>query len=142
MREVSCGEALGGIEGWPPTVGRGHPCAPATGVVRSEFGGQELPLVLDEWVELRLEIDLDADTKSVYYDDQLLVSESWSCDGCGGQGGGLPTVGAVELVRAAETRSRGSAQRALGASARACATAPPLRVLPSRGAARGAGHGA
>lgn len=53
-----------------------------------------LPLVKGQWVELRLEIDLTADTGAVYYDNQLLYQGTWS-----GQvsGNGAVRIGAVDL---------------------------------------------
>jgi hypothetical protein len=57
-------------------------------------GGTSVPLVLDEWVEIRVEIDLDADTQEFYYDDQLVWECSWSE---GVSGGGITSIGAVDL---------------------------------------------
>jgi subtilisin-like proprotein convertase family protein len=53
-----------------------------------------LPLVTDQWVELRVEIDLTNDWQRFYYDDQLLFEGSWS-DGV--SGGGILAIGAVDL---------------------------------------------
>jgi hypothetical protein len=41
-------------------------------VVASEFEELGLPLIRDQWVELRANIDLDADTLDIYYDGQPL----------------------------------------------------------------------
>ncbi|HNS03001.1 MAG TPA: S8 family serine peptidase, partial [Anaerolineae bacterium] len=56
--------------------------------------GGSLPLVRGQWVEIRAEIDLDADTGAFYYNNQLLYSGTWS-----GQvsGGGAAAIGAVDL---------------------------------------------
>lgn len=56
--------------------------------------GGSLPLVRGQWVELRVEIDLDADTGGFYYNNQLLYSGTWS-----GQvsGGGAVNIAAVDL---------------------------------------------
>jgi uncharacterized repeat protein (TIGR01451 family) len=56
--------------------------------------GGSLPLIRGQWVELRLEIDLDADLQSFYYNNQLLYTGTWS-----GQvsGGGAINIGAVDL---------------------------------------------
>jgi len=56
--------------------------------------GGSLPLVRGQWVELRLEIDLDTDTGAFYYNNQLLYSGTWS-----GQvsGGGAVNIAAVDL---------------------------------------------
>ena len=38
-----------------------------------------LPIITDQWVQIRVEIDLDANTHSVYYNNQLLYGGvSWS----------------------------------------------------------------
>lgn len=56
--------------------------------------GGTLPLIRGQWVELRVEIDLDADNAAFYYDDQLLYSGTWT-----GQvsGGGALDIAAVDL---------------------------------------------
>jgi len=53
-----------------------------------------LPLILDAWVEVRVEIDLDLDTQAFYYGNQLLYQGSWSN---GVTGGGSLNIGAVNL---------------------------------------------
>jgi hypothetical protein len=65
-----------------------------TQVVHSDYDSSELPLITGEWVELRVEIDIDADIQKIYYDDTLLVEKSWK-DGV--TGGGAPNIGAVDL---------------------------------------------
>ena len=65
-----------------------------TMVVHSDFDANELPLILGQWVEIRVEIDLDADIQDIYYDGDLLVSKSWK-DGV--TGGGVANIGAVDL---------------------------------------------
>ena len=37
-----------------------------------------LPIVYDQWIELRVEIDLDADLQTVFYDNQRLFADSWT----------------------------------------------------------------
>jgi hypothetical protein len=64
------------------------------GFVESEFEGAQLGLILGEWVELRVEIDLDADVQDIYYGGDLLSSKSWT-DGV--SGGGAVNIGAVDL---------------------------------------------
>ena len=56
--------------------------------------GGTLPLVTDEWVEIRVEIDLDNDTQTFYYDGQLLYSGTWTDEV---SGGGALTIEAVDL---------------------------------------------
>ena len=64
------------------------------GVVHSDYDGSELPLILGRWVEIRVEIDLDADIQDIYYDGDLLISKSWKE---GVTGGGIANIGAVDL---------------------------------------------
>jgi hypothetical protein len=64
------------------------------GIVESEFDYSQLPLITGRWVELRNEIDLDADSQSIYYDGQLLVTKSWTA---GVSGNGALNIGAVDL---------------------------------------------
>lgn len=56
--------------------------------------GGSLALVRGQWVQIRLEIDLDTDVGAFYYNNQLLYSGTWS-----GQvsGGGAQAIGAVDL---------------------------------------------
>lgn len=63
-------------------------------VVHSDFDDNELPLILGQWIEIRVEIDLDADIQDIFYDGDLLVSKSWK-DGV--TGGGVANIGAVDL---------------------------------------------
>lgn len=67
---------------------------PATGSVTSEFDGGTLPIVYDTWMELRVEIDLDADWQDIYYGGNLLAGKSWTG---GVSGGGALNIGAVDL---------------------------------------------
>jgi hypothetical protein len=53
-----------------------------------------LPWIAGEWVEIRLEIDLDADIQTVYYGGELLYTYSWSN---GVSGGGQTAIEAVDL---------------------------------------------
>jgi hypothetical protein len=50
-------------------------------VVESENDISEwptLPLIYDQWVQLRVNIDLDTDWFQFYYNDQLLVEKAWT----------------------------------------------------------------
>ncbi len=60
----------------------------------SDFDGEQLPLITDEWVEIRVEIDLDADLQEMFYGGNLLHSKSW-IDGLSGDG--EPFIRAVDL---------------------------------------------
>jgi hypothetical protein len=56
--------------------------------------GGVLPWVLGRFVELRLEIDLDNNLQTFYYDGNVLYTESWTE---GMSGGGAVNIGAVDL---------------------------------------------
>jgi hypothetical protein len=68
---------------------------PNTGEVISEPELETLTLLYDEWVEIRVEIDLDADLQAIYYDGDLLTEKGWS-DGVSGAGG-LTEIQCVDL---------------------------------------------
>jgi len=57
----------------------------SAGYIQNDYDGSQLPLITGRWVELRVEIDLDADVQTFYYDDQMLFSSSWT-NGMGGAG--------------------------------------------------------
>ncbi|HNB51816.1 MAG TPA: FixG Ig-like domain-containing protein, partial [Anaerolineales bacterium] len=57
-------------------------------------GTNTLSIVYDQWVEIRVEIDLDADTQSFYYNNQLLYSDTWTGHV---SGSGIANIGAVDL---------------------------------------------
>lgn len=71
-----------------------------TMVVLSDFDGAELPLIYDQWIEIRVEIDLDADIQQIYYDGDLLVEKSWKE---GVTGGGIANIAAIDLFANAAT---------------------------------------
>ncbi|UCE59631.1 MAG: C10 family peptidase [Phycisphaerales bacterium] len=50
-----------------------------------------LPLVFDEWAEIRLAINFERDVVSIYYNDVLLGKQKWSL------GGGMDNIGAIDL---------------------------------------------
>ncbi len=54
----------------------------------------ELPLIVDAWAELRVEIDFEADIQTVYYDGTFLLSKSWK-DGV--SPGGAKNLAAIDL---------------------------------------------
>jgi len=54
--------------------------------VISDFDANELPLIQGEWVEIRVEIDFEADIQQIYYGGDLLVEKSWT-EGVSGPGG-------------------------------------------------------
>ncbi|MGD8450919.1 MAG: hypothetical protein PVJ57_03800 [Phycisphaerae bacterium] len=67
---------------------------PDLDVIESQSDGAQLPLILDEWVQLRVEIDLDANMQSVYYGDDLLTTKSWTE---GETGGGALNIGGISF---------------------------------------------
>lgn len=64
------------------------------GVVESEFDAAMLPLIFDQWVEIRVEIDFTADTQMIFYGGALLSSKSWTE---GVSGGGAVNLAAVDI---------------------------------------------
>jgi uncharacterized repeat protein (TIGR01451 family) len=63
-------------------------------VVNDGITGGTLALVEDQWVEIRVEIDLNADTQDFYYNNQLLYSGTWTDEN---SGNGALNIGAVDL---------------------------------------------
>lgn len=68
----------------------------AAGVVRVENDGWELPLITDQWVELRFEIDLDEDWFEFYYNGVLLLDKEWT-SGWDNAMDGFLNIGCVDL---------------------------------------------
>ena len=57
--------------------------------------GNSLPFVTDQWAEIRVEIDLDADSFDLFYNGgQLITGGVWSQHT---SGGGVTSIGAVDL---------------------------------------------
>jgi subtilisin family serine protease len=68
---------------------------PAAGIVANEGTTVgTLPLLTDQWVELRVEIDLINDRQDFYYGGQLLYTSTWTGEV---SGNGALNVGAVDL---------------------------------------------
>lgn len=53
-----------------------------------------MAMVRNQWVDFRNEIDLDANTQSFFYNNQLLFTKSWTE---GVSGGGASDIGAIDL---------------------------------------------
>ena len=53
----------------------------ASGLLSDDFRGGSLPIAFNQWADLRLEIDLDADTVNTFYNDAHLSSGSWTRSG-------------------------------------------------------------
>jgi uncharacterized repeat protein (TIGR01451 family) len=66
------------------------------GLVIDDASGAILPLITDQWVEIRVEIDLDADTQSYYYDGTLLYTGVWN-GYQSGPGTGSDAIAALDL---------------------------------------------
>ncbi len=66
------------------------------GIVESEFDDATLPLITDQWVEIKVNIDLDTDWMEIYYDGDLLHEKNWTAEPTGGEGGIL-NIAAVDL---------------------------------------------
>jgi len=66
------------------------------GKVVAEHEGEELALITDQWVEIRVEIDLDIDWFECYYDDDLLQEKEWTADP-NNQYSGILNIGAVDI---------------------------------------------
>ena len=56
--------------------------------------GGALPILYDQWVEIRVVIDLDMNVQNFYYGGVLLFTDSWTE---GMSGGGVLNIGAVDL---------------------------------------------
>jgi len=52
--------------------------------------GESLPIIFNEWIEIRVEIDFDTDFQRIYYDDALLIGKIWT--------GGVEPGGALNLA--------------------------------------------
>jgi len=65
-------------------------------IVESENDGNSLILKTDQWIEIRVEIDLVSDWFQLYYDDDLLVEREWTAGWDGGYDGYLK-IDAVDL---------------------------------------------
>jgi len=48
------------------------------GYVQDDATLSQLPLITGRWVEIRVEINLDTDTQTFYYDNQMLYTGNWS----------------------------------------------------------------
>ena len=65
-------------------------------IVESEFDDKSLPLITDQWVEIRIDIDLNYDWMEIYYNGELLHEKKWSA--CpDNSGNGIVNISAVNL---------------------------------------------
>jgi len=65
-----------------------------TGRVTADFGGEWLPTIEDQWVELAVEIDFENDLHQIYYGGRPLFDQPKSWENAM-NGGNLPQVGAA-----------------------------------------------
>jgi hypothetical protein len=65
-------------------------------IVEAEDDGEQLPLIADRWVQLRIEIDLDNDWFECFYDNTLLQAKEWTA-GVFNEHDGILNIGAVDL---------------------------------------------
>jgi len=72
------------------------------GIIESEFDNKSLPLITDEWVEIRINIDLNNDWMKIYYNDELLHQKAWSA-GPENNGNGIVNLSAVNLFSDTQT---------------------------------------
>lgn len=63
-------------------------------VIDTGASGASMPYVTNQWVEIRVEIDLIADTQTFYYNGTALYSGTWSGHV---SGGGITAIGALSL---------------------------------------------
>ena len=65
-----------------------------TGLLNDEFAAEDenVPIVFDQWAEIRVDIDLIGDAQHVYYDGNWVSSKTWTRDG-----GSQLEIAAVDL---------------------------------------------
>jgi len=65
-------------------------------IVESEFDTVSLPITLDKWTEIRVEIDLNNDWMEIFVDDVFLIEKEWTA-GPNNAGDGILNIAAVDL---------------------------------------------
>jgi hypothetical protein len=68
-----------------------------TGKIKNGYGPESLPLVTDDWAEIRCEINFVADVVTIYYNDVFLASYPWTI------GGGSPNIATIDLFSSDST---------------------------------------
>ncbi len=66
------------------------------GVVEWDFEAEQLPLITNQWVEIRVEINLDTDSQQFFYDGVQLGTRLWTDNNFQG-GPGVLNIRAVDL---------------------------------------------
>ncbi len=64
------------------------------GVIRNFDHGDSVPYIVDQWVPIDVIVDLDDDSTTVFYDDQLIGEYSWTA---GVEAGGESEIAAIDL---------------------------------------------
>lgn len=71
----------GGVDNWSVQLRFGAD----DGVIESQFGGQTTPLTLDQWIDVKIEFNLDTDDLDILIDDVMLAENLvWSTNVSGG----------------------------------------------------------
>jgi hypothetical protein len=65
-------------------------------IVECEYDTISLPITLDKWSEIRVEIDLDTDWMEIYYDGEFLHEKAWTATP-NNDGSGELNIAAVDL---------------------------------------------
>ena len=65
-------------------------------IVENEFDAISLPLILDQWTEILVEIDLDSDWMEIYYNGDFLLEKAWTAT-INNDGSGQLNIAAVDL---------------------------------------------
>ncbi|MEM7231962.1 MAG: PKD domain-containing protein [Planctomycetota bacterium] len=80
----------GGPKNWSTQIKFSQAGVEALGGSEVAAVAEVLPMIFDEWIELRIEVDLDGNTQEFYYDDQLFGRSAW-------QSSGSNTLQAIDL---------------------------------------------
>jgi hypothetical protein len=67
----------------------------AAGLVHDDFRGGSVPIVTNQWGDVRVDVDLTANTVRSYYNNQLISSGSWTTSGSSAR-----AVAAIDLYSA------------------------------------------
>lgn len=74
------------------------------GIVIDDASAVTTTLITDEWVEIRVEIDLDTDSHSFYYDNNMLYQGVWN-GYLTGAGTGADAIAALDLYAGGSTEA-------------------------------------
>jgi hypothetical protein len=65
-------------------------------VVESEYDSITLPLIMDQWTEIRIDIDLNGDWMEIYYNGTFLIEKQWTAT-INNDFSGILNIDAVDL---------------------------------------------